>query len=108
MRVAIVLAGLLSLVGCISGPNGETPAWFADAQAEDPGTYPSLREVPRGTSANTDAAHWAQVESELTAVANDVRSNERAQPATATETPEQFLEEARRELEETRQAHPDE
>jgi hypothetical protein len=100
MRAAIVLAALAGLLaGCISAPEGATPEW-ADASG-----YPGLREVPRETIANTDADYWAAAEAELKEAGEAVRSHPRAQPASATESPEQFLEEARRELEETRLSH---
>ncbi len=90
MRAAIVATTLaIGLAGCAS----------ADS------SYPSLREVPRGTIANTDAAHWEAVEADLKAAGQDVRANPRSAPASATETPEEFLDEAREDLDEARQSH---
>lgn len=104
MRLA-ALATILcfGLAGCIS--SGETPEWFAQRSAENDEGYPSLRSVPTGTDANVDAAHWAAVEADVVAAGQAVRTNPRAQPAAATESPAEFLEEARQDLEETRQSH---
>jgi hypothetical protein len=98
MRAAIVSTILLvGLAGCVSA--GETPDW-----ANDSG-YPSLREAPRGTSANTDAAYWAAMEADLVSAGEAVRNHPRAEPASATQSPEEFLEEARREIEDARRSH---
>lgn len=98
MRAAIVLATLVAgLAGCASAPG--TPDW-ADAEG-----FPSLRDVPRGTDANTDPAYWAAIETNLTQLGQQVRSHPRSEPASETQSPEAFLAEARRELEETRLAH---
>lgn len=104
MRLA-ALATILcfGLAGCIS--SGETPEWFAQRSAENDEGYPSLRDVPAGTDATVDPAHWAAVEADLVAAGRAVRTSPRAQPATATESPAEFLEEARQDLEETRQSH---
>jgi len=99
MRAAIVLATLvIGLAGCVSAPD-EAPDWADD------GGYPSLREVPRGTSANTDAAYWTAVQADLTLAGEEVRNNPRSAPASETESPTEFLEQARRELEATRLSH---
>lgn len=98
MRAAIVFATLVAgLAGCASSPGA--PSW-ADAEG-----YPSLRDVPRGTAANTDPQYWAAIEADLTQLGQEVRSHPRAEPASETESPEAFLAEAQRELEETRLAH---
>jgi hypothetical protein len=107
MRGTIALAailGLVSLGGCITS-NSEVPEWFEQRSAERDTAYPALRSVPRDTIANTDAAHWRQVERELVAVGDEVRANPRAEPTNGEQDPAAFVEEARRELEETRQSH---
>lgn len=105
MRLAIVAVTLaIGLTGCAS-TDGQAPAWFSERSAENDAGYPSLREVPHGTSANTDAAHWAAVEADLRSAGQDVLTHPRAQPATAADDPAAFLDDARRELEETREAH---
>lgn len=107
MRGTIALAailGLVSLGGCITS-QAETPEWFAERSAERDSSYPALRSVPRDTVANVDTAHWRQVESELVAVGEEVRANPRAEPAAAGQDPAAFVEEARQDLEETRQSH---
>ena len=73
--------------------------------AEADAGYPSLRSVPTGTSANTDPAYWAGIEADLLAARAALQSNPRSQPASATESPAQFLDQAREDLEETRQSH---
>jgi hypothetical protein len=100
-------AGLLavSLAACVSAPS-DAPAWFAERDAQDAGTYPSLRDVPRTTVANTDAAHWQTVEQEVVAAGQEMRANPRAEPASAGQDPAVFVDEARRDLETARDAHP--
>ncbi len=105
MRAAAVLVGLFALSACVSTP-GEPPAWFNEAQAEAEGGYPSLRDVPPGATANTDPAHWAAVEAELMAARAAMLNNPRSEPAPPPNSDE-FVEQAREVLEESRQAHPD-
>jgi hypothetical protein len=107
MRGTIALAavlGLVSLGGCITS-NSEVPEWFEQRSAERDSSYPALRSVPRDTVANTDAQHWRSVEQDLVAVGEEVRANPRAEPAAAGQDPAAFVEEARQDLEETRQSH---
>jgi hypothetical protein len=101
MRKALALVALIMGLGaCVNSPDGQTPEW-ADAQG-----YPSLREVPtEGTSAVVDSAHWDAVEADLLAARAAALASPRAQDAVATDDPEAFLEEARRELQETRNSH---
>lgn len=101
MRTAAVLAGFLALAGCASTAS-EPSAGFDEAQAG----YPSLRDVPRTTIANTDPAYWASVEAETMAARDALQNNPRSEPAGPSDA-EAFMAEARQELEETRQAHPD-
>jgi len=104
MRLAIVAAVLgFGLAGCASARNA--PEWFAERSAENDSGYPSLRDVPTGTSATTDAAYWATIETDLVQAGQAVKTHPRGQPASATESPAEFLEEARQDLEETRQSH---
>lgn len=104
MRGALLIGALLAagLGGCASSAE-QAPEWATDASG-----YPSLREVPRGgTSANTDAAHWNAIEADLLAARATVEANPRSQhnAAPPVENPEQFLEDARSEVEETRNSH---
>jgi hypothetical protein len=99
-----VLAGLISLGGCIN-TQAETPEWFAQRSAENDDAYPSLRSVPRTNDANTDQAHWDALEADLVAAGQEVRSNPRSAPASQAEQPEEFLEEAQQDLEQARQSH---
>lgn len=105
MRTAAVLAGLFCLAGCVSSV-GEVPAWFTERQAEADSSYPSLRDVPNTTIANTDPAHWAAVEADLLAAKAAMEANPRNEPAPPQDSDE-FVNQARQELEESREAHPD-
>ena len=101
MRGALVLTALaIALGGCVNTPGGDTPEW---ANAEG---FPSLREVPDGgTSANTSAAHWRAVEADLLQARAAAQSTPRAQAPAVAEDPQAFLDEARREIEVTRNSH---
>lgn len=106
MRRALwMAAGCLAVLVSSCASAGPLPADIA-AQAEAiPDTYPALTDVPRTSDANTDAAYWAQVQAELVATGQTVRANPRAQPVTAADDPQLFLEEARRDIEEARLSH---
>lgn len=100
MRALVLFVGLSAgLIACAGPSGGQTPG--ADSEQG----FPSLRDVPRATDANVDPAYWARIEAELIATGREVRAHPRAQPAPQTETPADFIEEARRDLEEARQAH---
>lgn len=107
MRIITAAASVamiaLGLGGCVSS-SGQEPAWFAERVAEEGGAYPDLREVPHGTIANTDQAHWGDVERELMAAAAEMRANPRAQYA-APEDPAAFADQARRDLDAARRSH---
>ncbi|HJS81161.1 MAG TPA: hypothetical protein VJ748_11095 [Vitreimonas sp.] len=105
MRTAAILAGLVALSGCVSTP-GEPPSWFNEAGAEAEGGYPSLRDVPRTTTANTDPDYWAAVEADLIQAREELQNHPRAEPA-PPEGADEFVNQAREELEESREAHPD-
>lgn len=100
-------AGLLaaSLAACVSAPS-DAPGWFQERDAAEAGSYPSLRDVPRRTDANTNAAHWEAVEQDVMAAAAEMRASPRVEPATAAQDPAAFVDEARRDLETARDAHP--
>jgi len=100
------LAGLFCLSGCITS-SPDTPEWFAERSAENDSSYPSLRSVPRETIANTNANYWQRVDRELIAAGEALKNDPRAAPASAADAinPDEFLEEAREDLEETRQSH---
>lgn len=79
---------------------GETPDSVAGVDTD----FPSLRTVPRETTANTDPAYWARVEAEIKAAAQAALSHPRAQD-TPSEDAAAFIEQARRDLEAARAAH---
>ena len=109
MRLAILATTLVlgfgvgALGACASA--SEAPAWFEARSAENDSGYPSLREVPRGTDANTDAGHWAAVEAEVVAARTALKASPRSEPATQADDPATFLDQAREDLEEAREAH---
>ncbi len=107
MKIFVLAAAgvsVLALGGCVGSAGGQPPAWFAEQVAEEEGDYPSLREVPRTTIANTDRAHWAAAERQMMRAAAELRSHPRAQPGPPTD-PTAFLQEARGALEATRRSH---
>jgi hypothetical protein len=105
LAATVGVVALLGVGGCVGGGNaGQQPAWFAERAEADARGYPSLREVPTETIANTDPAHWSEVEREMAAAAAALRSHPRAQ-YTAPEDPAAFVEQARADLEAARQAH---
>jgi hypothetical protein len=107
MRVIMAMVlGAAGLAGCAS-KSEPAPAWLAEREASIEQSYPSLRDVPRGSDANTNSAHWSLVERELLAAGEAVRASPRSQPASATETPTEFLSQAREELEKSRDSHQD-
>ena len=105
MRAAAVLAGLLALGGCVSS-SGEASSWIDERAAEAEGGYPSLRDVPRATTANRNPAHWARVEADLMQAKQELQSNPRSEPA-PPQGADEFVNQAREELEESRDAHPE-
>lgn len=100
MRALALFVGLTTALMACAGPSGGQTR----GEASEPG-FPSLRDVPRATDANVDPAHWARLEAELLAAGREMRSHPRAQTAPQTETPADFIEGARRDLEQARQAH---
>lgn len=103
--IVAALFGASALGACASSGSTQTPAWFSERERSVPNTFPSLRDVPSGTNANIDAAYWARLQAELTAVGAEVRSNPRSQPVTAADDPNVFLEQTRADLERARLAH---
>lgn len=100
-----VCAMALFAPGCASSkPAENAPAWFVDAMNDKNAPYPSLRSVPETNDANTDLAHWSAVAEELRAAAAAMRANPRSEPANANDAAA-FAEEARRDIEATRDTH---
>ena len=107
-RVALFAAAIAvaGLAGCASAAPADTPAWFkAKLQTLDHG-YPRLEDVPRSTTANMDQNHWNQVQQDVTAAAQAMRSNPRNEPTTNNDA-QAFLDQAHQDLEHTRAAHSD-
>lgn len=94
-----------SLAACVS-TSEEGPAWYQERNAAEQGSYPSLRDVPRGTAANTDAAFWAALKADVLAAGAAMRANPRSEPASLDQEAAEFVDDARRELEAARDAHP--
>jgi len=104
MRIALAALTLAvgGLAGCVSGAGG-SPTWMEPAEAQT--EYPSLRDVPRSHDANVDPGHWAAVQRDVIAAGEALKAHPRSAPPSQTQDPAAFLEEARRDLEETRQSH---
>jgi len=103
---AAILTGAFGLAACTSS-HAAAPAWFQERSAARDSTYPSLRDVPHGTTANTNAQHWAQVQANLDAGRTQLQSNPRSQPSTEPDDPNGFVAQAQQEIEQARQAHDD-
>lgn len=67
--------------------------------------YPDLRSVPQTHEANTDPSHWSEVQRDVLAGVADLRDNPRAVYGAPPEDPAVFLDEARQDLQETRDSH---
>lgn len=106
IAAAAILVGAFSLGGCLNS-HAQTPAWFQERSAARDSSYPNLRDVPRGTTANTNPEHWAQVQQDLDASRAQLQSNPRSQPSTEPEDPNGFVAQAQQELEQARQSHDD-
>lgn len=105
MRATLLVATFLAAAaGCVGASGGQTPPGAGDRSGAAAEGYPSLRSVPRGADANTDPAYWARAEAELKAAGEAMRAHPRAQALVAPD-PADFLEQARRDLEESRGAH---
>lgn len=102
--VAAIL-GLAALAACASAPPSDAPAWYGEATQDAGAGYPSLRDVPRTTVANTDMAYWEAMKADLMAAGEALRSHPRAAPAVLSDESAAFVEQARQELEAARQAH---
>lgn len=107
MRAMLIAAASLSLgaAGCASA--GDAPEWFAERSAESDNSYPSLRSVPREHQADVDSRRWANIARDLRRQRSIMDSNERSEPAppASAAAAEDFVEEAQRDLEETRASH---
>jgi len=105
-KAAVLGLAAAALAGCVSAP-AEAPAWFTERDQAQDNTFPALRDVPRDSIANTDATHWRAVEADILAAGAAMRASPRAAPASeADEDPATFIDEARRDLEQARDAHP--
>lgn len=110
IRILAVPLGLaaMTLDACASNePPENAPAWFNEAVNAPNQPYPDLRQVPTETQANTDPAHWASVQTEMNAAAAALRASPRSEPApgTAAQDGSAFADEAREDIEATRDQH---
>ena len=104
MRAVLVATILVfGSAGCASAQS-DAPA--SQRSTAHDSSFPSLRDVPRGTIANTDPNHWAEVEADVRAAGEALRASPRAQPVTEADNPQTFLDNAQQDLEQSRQAHP--
>ena len=94
------------LAGCASATPRNAPDWFRAAQAHEEHGYPNLRDVPHTVTANTNAQHWAEVQTDLAAAKQELRASPRAEPA-APQDPNGFVNDARAAIDATRATHPD-
>lgn len=104
--LAAALIGAMVLTACANS-HAQAPAWFQERSAARDSSYPNLRDVPRGTIANTNQQHWDQVQADLNQARTELQSNPRSQPATEAEDPNGFVSQAQQELEQSRQSHSD-
>ena len=106
LRGGAVLLALVGLAGCATSVPRDAPQWYRAGAHERAGGYPNLRDVPRVTTANTDPAHWARVEADVTAAKDEMQANPRAQPA-PPQDPNAFVNDARAAIDATRASHDD-
>ncbi|MES1157188.1 MAG: hypothetical protein ABUL73_05355 [Alphaproteobacteria bacterium] len=107
VAVALLAAtiAVVSLSGCASAAPADTPAWFkAKLQSLEQG-YPRLADVPRTTTANVDQNHWNQVQHDVAAAGQALRSNPRDEPAAVNNDAQTFMDEAHQTMDRTRAAH---
>lgn len=101
---ASVLA--LAIVGPLAACAGEPdpPAWFQSRRAElNRQGSPTLNDIPRGTDATTDPAHWDAVAAELAAAEAAMKAHPRSQtPPPDPNTPADFEDKARQDIDQTR------
>ena len=75
------IALLLAPAAACAGHTEPTPAWFTQrAAALDAQGTPDLKNIPHGTDATIDPAHWAKVQSEMRAAEAELRANPRSAP----------------------------
>ena len=95
-----------ALAACASAHARNAPDWFRQAERTEQHGYPSLRSVPHTSDANTDAAHWAQVQADMAAAKQQLQSSPRSEPA-PPQDPNGFITDAQAAIEATRASHPD-
>ena len=98
----------MALAGCSSTEiPAEAPAWYAETLNAPKQDFPTLRDVPREVQANTDPQHWANVQAEMNAAVAAMRASPRSEPApgTAAQDGSAFADEAREDIEATRDQH---
>jgi len=111
-RKGVALFAVAAIAGaCLSGcasaaAPADTPAWFKAKLTSLEHGYPRLEDVPQASTANVNQNHWNQVQSDVVAAGQAMRSNPRDQPA-ANDDPNAFMNDARQQLDHTRAAHSD-
>ena len=105
--IAAVTAFVLAASGCASpGEDGvPEPTFIAEGQQNVGRGYPDLHQVPRTHQANTDQAHWDAAQADVLAARDALRANPRSEPSPTPEDPNAFLDDARSDLETTRDSH---
>jgi hypothetical protein len=104
MGAALFLTGLASLGACAYAETSAGAAGTIESPAPARG-YPDLRSVPQTHLANTDQTHWNAVATDVLGAATAMRANDRASFGEPAEDPAIFLDEARKDLTETRDSH---
>jgi hypothetical protein len=105
MGAAIIAIGAMGAsLGACASDAASTPAWYNQAVASTPNSYPSLSERPRPAAVVTDPAHWNAVISDSVAAREAMQANPRNEPAGA-DTSQGFVDQAHQDIEQSRAAH---
>lgn len=108
--LALPVLGLaaMALGACASNDTpADAPAWYTERLNARGMEYPTLRDVPAAAQANTNPAHWDAVRAEMNAAVAALRASPRSEPApgTAAQDGNAFADEARQDIEATRDQH---
>jgi hypothetical protein len=94
----------VTLAACAGGAPKNAPDWYLQAMHQEAHSYPRLRDVPRTSDANTNAAYWAGVEADVLAARQAMLANPRSQ-WTPPEDATQFNNDARAAIDASRDQH---